>query len=122
MTGVVVTPLDYFTSPNYYRRGFDLRMYPIYAGTYTLSWSAMTRKTGTPSTFNFMVALHDENRVNIYLNNKTYTFSSLGTQNFTETVVISTVSSNRVTLHFNGATDSTAYSASIGAGITNIRF
>jgi hypothetical protein len=59
MTEVVVTPLDYLSSPYYYRRGYDQKVYPIYPGIYKLSWSAMTRKTGTPSTFNFMVSVHD---------------------------------------------------------------
>jgi hypothetical protein len=93
MTDVVVTPLDYYnsTNGNYYRRGFDLWASPIYAGTYKLSWTAMTRKAGSPSTYSFMASVHDWSRANVYLNNRTYTFSTLGTKNFTETIVVTNV-------------------------------
>jgi hypothetical protein len=124
MTGVVITPLDYLYTSNstYYRRGFDIRVYPIYAGTYKLSWSAMTRKTGSPSTYSYMVSVHDYGKYNTYLNNKTYTFSSLGTQNLTETFVITNVYTNFLMIVFNGAMDTTYYPSPVGAGITNIRF
>lgn len=93
MAGVVATPLDYYnsTTKNYYRRAFDISIYRIFTGTYKLSWTAMTRKIGSPSAFSFMVSVYDYNKANIYLNSKTYTFSSLGTQNFTETFVITDI-------------------------------
>jgi hypothetical protein len=83
MTGSVVAPLDYKSGGLYYKRGFTAEIAPIYNGTYQLSFTVMTRKTGTPSDYNFTVALFGHSYNPVYINNKTYSFSSLGTLNIT---------------------------------------
>jgi hypothetical protein len=120
MISIVVATLDYLSSGLYYQRGFKHSLYPIYGGTYKLSFSAMTRKTGTPSSFSFSVSLLSANSTTTYFT-KTYTFSSLGTMNVTETITISTLSdSGLVYLYFDAGTNSSQ--TPVGAGITNVRF
>lgn len=82
LTGIVVVPLDYYSGPGtYIKRGIEQFMFPIYGGSYKLSLTAMTRKTGNPSDYTFTISVFDTGKVNYYLNAKTYTFSTLGTIN-----------------------------------------
>lgn len=98
-------------------------MAPIYNGSYKLSFAAMTRKTGTPSDYNFTVSLFGHSYNAVYISNKTYTFSSLGTLNFTENVVVQDVNLNAMYLQFNACSSPlTSFATPIGAGITNVRF
>jgi hypothetical protein len=98
-------------------------MAPIYGGTYKLSFTAMTRKSGTPSDYNFTVSLFDHSYNAVYISNKTYSFSSLGTVNFTETVTVQDINLNFMYLQFNaGSSPATSFASPIGAGITNVRF
>lgn len=120
MTNINVGTLDRLSSGTYARRGFDQFMYPIYAGTYKFSFTAMTRKTGNPANFNFQVVVSDYGKLNYYINWKMYTFSSLGTINITETLTITNVNRNRVYIMIGAG--STASATPNGPGITNVRF
>lgn len=59
------------------------RVAPLSKGTYTFTFKAMTRKTGTPSEFNFSVVISGS-----VFANKTYNFSTLGTISVSETLVV----------------------------------
>lgn len=63
-------------------------MYPITVGTYRLTFTAYTRKTGTAADYYFYVSVYGYSGYN-YINNKTYQFTSLGSMPITETITIS---------------------------------
>lgn len=98
-------------------------MAPIYNGTYKLSFTAMTRKTGIPSDYTFTISLFGHNYDPFYIYDKRYNFSSLGTMNITETVVVENVQLQYMYFQITALKNSTpSFASPIGAGITNVRF
>jgi hypothetical protein len=75
-------------------------MHPITVGTYRLTFTAYTRKTGTAADYYFYVSLYDYGNY-YYIDNKTYQFTSLGSMPITETITISSPPYyNYVSLYF----------------------
>ena len=124
MTGIVVATLDYKNGTSYYKRDYSHILYPLYGGSYKLSFTAMTRKTGTLSDFTFAVLIRSHNWNTAIYFNKTYTFSDYETMNVTENITLPGLYQYGVVyLHFSyTGSNTTAYTSPVGAGITNVRF
>lgn len=75
----LVASLDRYSASTYYPNYLYALMHPISAGTYRLTFTAYTRKTGTPS--DFYVSLYSTESV--YYMNNTYQFNGLGTMPIT---------------------------------------
>lgn len=80
----IVASLDsyHYDAYHYHPSSIVSMMHPITPGSYRLTFTAYTRKTGSASDYYFYVSVFDANS-NYYLNNKTYQFSYLGTMSIT---------------------------------------
>lgn len=73
----IVACLDWYHVDHYHYNPIITVMHPITAGTYRLTFTAYTRRTGSVTNYYFYVYVFDSNGNN-YLNGKMYQFSYLG--------------------------------------------
>jgi hypothetical protein len=118
----IVASLDYYGGASYVQNKIYMLMHPITQGTYRLTLTAYTRKTGTASDFYFSVSLYDLYNYTSYINNKTYQFTSLGTMSINETITISSPPySNAVYLYLYPKNIS-SFSIPWAVGISDVKF
>jgi hypothetical protein len=87
-TSSIVASLDRYLGGSFIPSYIISSMHPISAGTYRLSFTAYTRKTGVASDYYFYLSIYDHS-FNYFITNKTYSFSSLGAMPITETITFS---------------------------------